>query len=449
MGRRRLNNREKKTICEASHLFRTQKQLAGWATKQFKLDYPLSQTTISDILKKKDIYCEMDTKLLVKKTNAKVKHPEIEEHLLRWIENCNNNSIRISDEIIQTKARNIALSLNIQDMKFSNGWIQKFKSRNLLRRFKLHGEAGSMDEAALAICRDKMQVLASDYNPRDIFNMDETGLKYTSAPQSTIGKSRKSGTTTSKKRITIALCANADGTEKLEPIIIASAAKPRCFKKKSAKQLGFNYYYNNSSCWMTTSIYENWLRRLNQTMLTQKRKILLLVDNAPPHSNLQLSSVRVEFFDPNLTAGIQPMDAGIISCFKSKYRAKHWKNAIYHIDNDLPGDAYKVDLLQAMNWVTDSWNAVRVDTIKNCYAHTGIVATGSSRLFPNLQNEIDDNVLSNLTKKLSLPPIDVAMQLEDEKNDIYDNEMELHEPPPKKQKIQRHITDYVVDLTNK
>ena len=62
-----------------------------------------------------------------------------------------------------------------------------------------------------------------------------------------------------KVQLTFAFTMNADGTEKLEPIIIGKAKKPRAFNKKTGNKLGF-YYRNNAKAWMTTSLYQEWLQ---------------------------------------------------------------------------------------------------------------------------------------------------------------------------------------------
>jgi hypothetical protein len=54
-------------------------------------------------------------------------------------------------------------------------------------------------------------------------------------------------------------------------------------------------------------------------MRLRRRKILLLVDNAPVHKineNVRLTNVAVHFLPPNTTAHLQPCDAGIIKSFK-------------------------------------------------------------------------------------------------------------------------------------
>jgi len=64
-----------------------------------------------------------------------------------------------------------------------------------------------------------------------------------------------SGKKKNKFRITIAFACNATGTEKLPPFFIGKSAKPRCFKKKTGKELGF-YYRNNKKAWMTGVLFE-------------------------------------------------------------------------------------------------------------------------------------------------------------------------------------------------
>ena len=51
------------------------------------------------------------------------------------------------------------------------------------------------------------------------------------------------------------------------------------------------------------------------------RKVLLLLDNATSHVNLELLNVHIHFLPPNITSLLEPMDAGIIRNFKLKYKA--------------------------------------------------------------------------------------------------------------------------------
>ncbi|KAF0694613.1 Aste57867_14530 [Aphanomyces stellatus] len=119
-------------------------------------------------------------------------------------------------------------------------------------------------------------------------------------------------------------------------------------------------------------------------MKRQDRRILLLLDNASSHQVVRadISHVRVLMLPPNTTSVLQPMDAGVISTFKSYYRRHQLNHAIEIIDNITAGavvtaqqrkNPYAVDVLQAMMWATQAWIEVSATTIRSCWAHTGIL----------------------------------------------------------------------------
>ena len=64
---------------------------------------------------------------------------------------------------------------------------------------------------------------------------------------------------------------------------------------------------------MNSKIWIDWLTRLDQRMKNEKRKIILLADNAPCHfSNDNMTNVKLHFLPPNTTSHIQPLDASSI-----------------------------------------------------------------------------------------------------------------------------------------
>ena len=62
-------------------------------------------------------------------------------------------------------------------------------------------------------------------------------------------------------------------------------------------------------------------------------------------------------FEPNLTSHVQPLDQGIIKCFKAHYHARYIQQAIDHYDTGVtPSEIYDIDQLEAM-WLTDiAWH---------------------------------------------------------------------------------------------
>jgi hypothetical protein len=69
---------------------------------------------------------------------------------------------------------------------------------------------------------------------------------------------------------------------------------------------------------MQLTIWNDYLKSLNNKMHLENRNILLLVDNAPTHNlmdNLELTNVKLHYLPPNTTAHLQPCDIGIIHSF--------------------------------------------------------------------------------------------------------------------------------------
>ena len=166
--------------------------------------------------------------------------------------------------------------------------------------------------------RSILQNLLKEYRLEDIFNCDETGLFWKMDPSRGLSTGPISGVKQSKDRVTILLTCNATGTDKLVPLFIHKHQNPRALKGINKNSLPVNYYWN-SKAWMQMSIWNDYLKKLNNKMSIANRKILLLVDNAPTHNlieNLQLTNMKIHYFPPNVTAHLQPCDAGIIHSFK-------------------------------------------------------------------------------------------------------------------------------------
>src|SRR5437868_15400652 len=79
------------------------------------------------------------------------------------------------------------------------------------------------------------------------------------------------------------------------------------------------YYYWNQKSWMQVSIWNQYLKKLDNQMRRKNRNILLLVDNAPTHAlyeTTHLTNITIEHLPPNTTSHLQPYDQGIINSFK-------------------------------------------------------------------------------------------------------------------------------------
>jgi hypothetical protein len=72
-----------------------------------------------------------------------------------------------------------------------------------------------------------------------------------------------------------------------------------------------------------------------------------------------------------MTSFVQPLDSGIIRCFKAHYRKAFCLHAL-NLDEAGADNIYKINLLKVMLLAKAAWNAVSAETITNCWNHSGI-----------------------------------------------------------------------------
>jgi hypothetical protein len=113
----------------------------------------------------------------------------------------------------------------------------------------------------------------------------------------------------------VLLAYNADGSDKLPPILTGKYKSPHCFM--NVKGMPTKYEANTNS-WMTTKIYED--RKLD----VKNHKILLFIDQcaAQPKNTTFLQNIKVVFLPDNCTSQLQPLDLGIIHAFSSITESK-------------------------------------------------------------------------------------------------------------------------------
>ena len=115
-----------------------------------------------------------------------------------------------------------------------------------------------------------------------------------------------------------------------------------------------------------------WIRDFDAKMRQQNRKVCLQLDNFSGHYiAYEPTNVTITYFGANLTSWVQPLDAGIIRCFKAHYRRRFCKNALER-DELGEADIYNINLLQVLRMATAAWDDVTPETIKNCWKHAGI-----------------------------------------------------------------------------
>jgi hypothetical protein len=354
----------------------TYARVSEWAKTEFRLSWQTNPSTIGRIIRAKSVLKDLAPQDEEIRRTRYIEHPQLDIALANWVLQMQYQKLRINGELIKAKASQFAEALDVNENeipKFSNGWLYSFQMRHGFSKFQIHGESGDAEMNNIEEALNQLKDRIKDYNRSDIYNMDETALFYNLAPDTTIARQQIEGSKKDKTRITIALTCNADGTDKLPPLFIGHAGKPRCFNKKSGEELGF-FYLHNKKAWMTGLFFQEFLKRFNDHV---NRKVLLLVDNAPSHiwKDLNLPNVEILSLPKNTTSKLQPLDAGIIASFKRYYRRCQLEYALDLLDAGR--NPYKVDQLTAMKWVRGAWSKVSQLAIINCWNHTSLMPAES------------------------------------------------------------------------
>ena len=363
-----------------------QKELAAWFSEES--GHQLSQGKISSILSAKYEYLDTDIrsdKVLTSKRMVKGDFPALESALFDWQQRMQSKRAPITGDILRAKAKEIWLLLpqyaNLNEPAWSSGWLEGFKARYDIKKYKFHGEAGAaaIDNPDAVEQMEKLRIKCKAYERRDILNMDETGLFWKLWPDQTLATKKQSGGKHAKDRITIAFTVSADGSTDYDPWFIGQSKSPRCFKHVNRYLLGVRYHYNKTK-WMNTAIMLKYLKWLDNKVAVRRRKVLLLMDNFKAHEcsvkllkdEGGLRNIEVDWLPPNTTSRWQPLDQGIIASFKLQYK-KFWiVYIVKQLDNDKTPQK-TVTLLNAVNWTTAAWKAVNNTTVEKCWWKSTLV----------------------------------------------------------------------------
>ncbi|GFY18609.1 tigger transposable element-derived protein 6 [Trichonephila clavipes] len=106
-------------------------------------------------------------------------------------------------------------------------------------------------------------------------------------------------------------------------------------------------------------------------MKREKRHILLFLDNCTVHNNAPpLSNVKLQFFSPNSTSKLQPLDQGIIHNFKTFYRREVVKSVLDNLENQQ--HVTTISTLTALIMIDKAWRAVTLLAIHTaCFKKSG------------------------------------------------------------------------------
>ena len=196
----------------------------------------------------------------------------------------------------------IAASRKVDIFKASKGYVEGFKSRCNIAFKKRHGEVAAVNTEVVDDWFAKIPHLIAEYSH---FNWDETGLFYTETRNASLVTSEEKkdrnlrGSKQQQQRVTVLVGASMSG-EKLPFIVVGKFEKPRVFKNTHLPVEN----HAQKSAWMTASLFEQILLKLDRSMGYKNRQVLLFVNNCSAHPKFLLRNFRLVFFPGMLLSAV-------------------------------------------------------------------------------------------------------------------------------------------------
>ncbi|MFQ6634158.1 hypothetical protein Gotur_010404 [Gossypium turneri] len=146
-----LTDEMRKVLCEYKneHPSSSQKDLQQWIQQTF--DLSVSQSIISNTLKRSSEYLSKEIKNNNVKMHKSAKYPELEKKMYG-----DSNS----------------------KFNFSIGWLERFKARHGIKSYRRFGESDSVVMENIEDALPQIRAKLENFCWEDIYNMDETDLFY-------------------------------------------------------------------------------------------------------------------------------------------------------------------------------------------------------------------------------------------------------------------------------
>lgn len=345
---------------------------SGRKKKDIAADFGIPPSTLSSILalREKILNSPFGSVKQDRKRFRDPSFPDIEFALLSWCKDAQANNLTISGSILVERANSLAIDIGHNNFKASNAWISRFKARNDIVCQNHSVKSASASTMAVTRWVSKLKSVMTEYAESDIYSVGESGLFYRMLPEQCLDyKDEKCfDGKKSKDRLTLILACNMDGSDKRNVRVIGKCMNSQIFK--GVKYLPVDYRFNKKS-FLTTSIFEDWLREFNEDMKHQKRNVLLILENCHAHKvTVKLDSVRLLYLPQILSSKMLPLNQGIISSLKTCYRTRIVYLTVLHREAQRKT---VINVKSAINWVYNAWNLMDLMVIRNAFLKAGCV----------------------------------------------------------------------------
>jgi len=373
----------------------TQADLALWAKRHYGSSKPPSQTTISRILAKKDELISLKEHEFKLIRRRRLSNPLLRKVLLEWISQCVWNNIPITAPIIMSSASNfwnqLPNHLKEGNGEFSYKWCSQFLSKVNINLNNIENELYRNLKIWTFEERSTLRNYFNGIDLKKIFTLDEIFLSY-DLPLD------KSCYDDKSDFITCMLCVNADGSEKLDPLIIGRYENYPSFENKSSIKAATKHgvsYHSNRQKWLTSTVFYDWLSVLDKRLALQGKDIIILLDDSASHrvSNIKLQRIRLLF--TSSSSNFLPMNWGVENDFRLTFRIKQYEQLIskqkLKKNKLLSKEEMRFSMVEIFDFIKKSWEAIPQSRIQSAWKQSGILPKVATNSFLR-QGMFDDSL---------------------------------------------------------
>ena len=141
------------------------------------------QSTLSRKLKSRNVLEERaksHPNALSLRRDRIVTRPDVDKALFQflWVKHMEEKGESVNGAMLIAKRARFEEQFNVphEERLESDGWLGPFKKAYNIKEYRRHGEAGSVDIAAVAVERTRVQTVLANYAPKNQFNFDETSF---------------------------------------------------------------------------------------------------------------------------------------------------------------------------------------------------------------------------------------------------------------------------------
>ncbi|XP_012248288.3 jerky protein homolog-like, partial [Bombus impatiens] len=281
-----------------------------------------------------------DTKRFIRRT------VDVDRVIHQWYLRCKKRSVQITEADLQGRALEINKKLRgYPCFNAGRAWLLGFKERFNITNADIRETVPFDTESAAAVA------FAVDFNTllherqialRNVFNVVYTTIMWKILPERTciMDHAKSTGNLEMcEDYVTALFCANATGCRKLPVLLIGTEPDVHALYNYDTEAFSTIYKSKENAC-MDNTIFKDWYENLFLELVKARQREnapteqhLLLLDNAMSLHNLNdlhdlYRSVTVMCLPVNVSPLRQPMNRGIISCFKRKYRIELLKTTM-------------------------------------------------------------------------------------------------------------------------